>query len=60
MGKMLSCFLELLSLRCLGMTSEGDWVDGFRLVQPKDWTRDRDCRVSRVTIKIESVDKMRV
>lgn len=59
MGKMLSCFLELLSLRCLGMMSEGDWVDGFQ-VQPKDWTRDRDCGVSGVTIKIESVDKMRV
>lgn len=38
MGKMLSRFVELLSLRCLGMMSEGDWVGGFR-VQPKDWTR---------------------
>lgn len=59
MGKMLSCFLELLSLRCLGMISEGDWVDGFR-AQPKDWARDTDHGVSRVTIKIESLDKMRV
>lgn len=59
MGKMLSCVVELLSLRCLGMMSEGDWVGGFR-VQPKDWTRDRDCGVSRVTITIESLDKMRV
>lgn len=38
MGKMLSRFVELLILRCLGMMSEGDWVGRFR-VQPKDWTR---------------------
>ena len=39
------------------MISEGDWVDGFR-AQPKDWARDRDHGVSRVTIKIESLDKI--
>ena len=57
-GKMLSSFLDLLSLRCLGMMSEGNWIDGFR-VQPRDWTRDQDWEVIRVALKIKNIDKVK-